>query len=47
MTRTAQEYGVSSIPTLILFSGGKELGRIVGAQSKDAIARALLRDIAA
>lgn len=30
----AQKYGVMSIPTLILFKGGKEAGRIVGAMPK-------------
>jgi thioredoxin 1 len=45
--QTAQHYGVQSIPTLILFSGGKERGRVIGAQGKNAIAQALLRDVAA
>lgn len=44
---TAQQYGVLSIPTLILFSGGEEQGRVVGAQSKGSIEQALLRDVAA
>jgi thioredoxin 1 len=44
---TAQRYGVLSIPTLILFSGGEEKGRVVGARSKDSIAEALLRDAVA
>ena len=34
-----QKYGIKGIPTLILFKGGKEEERIVGATSKDAIAR--------
>ena len=33
-TRT---YGVMSIPSLILFKGGKEVARVVGAKPKDAI----------
>lgn len=33
----AQKYGVMSIPTLILFSGGKEIGREIGAKSKTKI----------
>jgi thioredoxin 1 len=37
-TRT---YGVMSIPSLILFKGGQEVARVVGAKPKDAI----LRDI--
>lgn len=44
---TAQQYGVLSIPTLILFSGGEEQGRVVGARSKDSIVQTLLRDAAA
>ncbi|MEK7528198.1 MAG: thioredoxin [Patescibacteria group bacterium] len=35
--QTAQNYGVSSIPTLIFFKGGQEVGRTVGFQSKEAI----------
>ena len=44
---TAQQYGVLSIPTLILFSDGKEHGRVLGARSKESITHALLRDLAA
>jgi thioredoxin 1 len=44
---TAQQYGVLSIPTLILVSGGEEKGRVVGARSKDSIVQTLLRDAAA
>ena len=40
--KTAQEFDVVSIPTLILFSGGKPVKRIVGAKGK----AALLRDLA-
>ena len=36
---TAQRYGVMSIPTLILFKGGEELARVVGARQKDFILR--------
>jgi thioredoxin 1 len=36
---TAQRYGIKGIPTLILFSGGKEVERVVGATSKDSISR--------
>ncbi|MBU0755408.1 MAG: thioredoxin [Planctomycetes bacterium] len=28
----AAQFGITSIPTLILFSGGKEAGRVVGVQ---------------
>ena len=34
-----QQYGVRGIPTLILFKGGEEQERVVGAVSRDAIAR--------
>jgi thioredoxin 1 len=36
---TAQRYGIKGIPTLILFNRGKEVERVVGATSKDAISR--------
>jgi thioredoxin len=36
---TAQRYGIKGIPTLILFSAGKEVERVVGATSKDSISR--------
>ena len=36
---TAQAYGVRGIPTLILFSGGKEVERVIGAASKESISR--------
>ncbi|HZD75336.1 MAG TPA: thioredoxin [Actinomycetota bacterium] len=45
--QTAQRFGVLSIPTLILFGGGQELGRVVGAQGKDDIVRMLLGDAVA
>ena len=35
---TARRYGIQGIPTLILFRGGAEKERIVGAASKEAIA---------
>lgn len=44
---TAGQYGVLSIPTLILFSGGEERGRVVGARGKDDIVQTLLGDLAA
>ncbi len=40
---TASKYGVRGIPTLVLFKSGKEVGRLVGNQSKDAIVN-LLKD---
>jgi thioredoxin 1 len=36
---TSQRFGIKGIPTLILFKDGKEAERIVGAASKEAIAR--------
>jgi thioredoxin 1 len=44
---TAQQLGVLSIPTLILFRDGQEHGRVIGAQGKDYIVRTLLGDAAA
>lgn len=37
--QAAQRYGVMSIPTLILFVGGEERARVVGAKPKEAILR--------
>lgn len=39
-------YGIKSIPTLILFKGGKEAERVVGATSKDSISRMIEKHIA-
>jgi len=36
---TAGQYGIKGIPTLIIFREGKEVERVVGATSKDVIAR--------
>ena len=36
---TASAYGIRAIPTLIVFVGGKEVERIVGATSREAISR--------
>ena len=38
---TAARFGVSSIPTLLVFKAGREVDRIVGARPKDEIARRL------
>ena len=40
---SASRFGVRGIPTLVLFKDGKEVGRLVGNQPKDAI-MSLLRD---
>jgi len=45
-TSTAQRYGIKGIPTLILFSGGKEVERVVGATSKDSITRMIEKYVA-
>lgn len=41
----SQRYGIKGIPTLILFKGGKEEERVVGATSKDAISRMIEKHI--
>jgi len=38
-TGVPQRYGIRGIPTLILFKGGQEQERIVGAVSREAIAK--------
>ncbi len=42
-----QRYGVRGIPTLIVFQGGEEKERIVGAVSKEAIEQALSKYVTA
>ncbi len=34
--QTAAEYGISAIPTVILFADGKEADRLIGVQTKQA-----------
>lgn len=41
--RIAQSYGVMSIPTLIVFKGGKETERVIGFRPKSELAK-LLQD---
>lgn len=36
--KTARDFGVMSIPTMVIFKDGKEVDRIVGAMPKQAIA---------
>ena len=43
----SQKYGIKGIPTLILFKGGKEEERIVGATSKEAISRMIEKHVSA
>jgi len=35
--QVAAQFGISSIPTLIIFKNGKESGKMIGFQSKDAL----------
>jgi thioredoxin 2 len=39
--RTSAQFGIQSIPTMIIFKNGKEVDRLVGAQPKPAIASRL------
>ena len=39
----ATQYGVMSIPTLLLFSGGEEAGRAVGIQNESALDALLVK----
>jgi len=41
--KTAAVYGIKGIPTLILFSEGKEVERVVGVASKDTIVRTIAK----
>jgi thioredoxin 1 len=41
----SQRYGIKGIPTLILFKGGNEAERIVGATSKENISRMIDRAV--
>jgi thioredoxin 1 len=40
---TAAVYGIKGIPTLLLFSDGKEVERIVGVAGKDSIVRTIAK----
>lgn len=39
--RTASRFGVQSIPTLLVLKDGREVDRLVGVQSREAILRRL------
>ncbi|MBI4363129.1 MAG: thioredoxin [Euryarchaeota archaeon] len=41
--RTAQEFGIMSIPTMLIFKNGKLVDRLVGAMPKESIRRTLLK----
>jgi thioredoxin 1 len=43
----SQRFGIKGIPTLILFKGGKEVERVVGAAGKDAISRMIDKYVSA
>src|ERR1700730_12667420 len=43
----SQRYGIKGIPTLILFRGGKEEERVVGATSKEAISKLIDKHVEA
>jgi len=43
----SQRFGIKGIPTLILFKDGKEAERIVGAGSKEALAKLIERHVTA
>ncbi len=42
-----QQFGIRGIPTLILFKGGQEQERIIGAVSREAIAKVVSKYISA
>ncbi len=44
-TAAAQRFGIKGIPTLILFKDGKEVERVVGATSKEAISRMIEKHV--
>ena len=39
--QTAGQYGVMSIPTVMVFKGGKPVGQLVGAQGKESYKKAI------
>jgi thioredoxin-like negative regulator of GroEL len=43
---TAARFGLRSIPTLLVFAGGREVDRLIGVQPRDEIARRLQRVLA-
>ncbi|MDT7687866.1 MAG: thioredoxin 1 [Acidobacteriota bacterium] len=38
-----QRFGIKGIPTLVFFDGGREVERVVGASTKDALARIIYK----
>jgi thioredoxin 1 len=43
--RTAQRFGIRSIPALYVFKGGQVVERLVGAQPESALRQALTRHL--
>ena len=43
---TAQRYGIKGIPTFLVFDGGREVERVVGATGKEALARIVSKYVA-
>ncbi len=43
--RTASQYGVESIPTLLLFKGGQVVERVIGAQPKSQLQKLIDRHL--
>jgi thioredoxin 1 len=39
--RLAEQYGIASLPTLIVFRGGREIHRMIGLKSKEYLREAL------
>lgn len=39
--QVSQRFGIKGIPTLVFFDGGREVERVVGAASREALARVL------
>jgi thioredoxin 1 len=44
-TGTPNQFGIKSIPTLILFKDGREQDRLIGNQPKDAISQMISRHV--
>lgn len=44
--RSAQEYGIMSIPTFIIFKGGKEAERMSGSMSKEELRTKIMGHVA-
>lgn len=38
-SKTSSQFGITSIPAIVFFKDGKEVDRVIGAQSKSALAK--------